>query len=142
MIFHLIFNSLLASQVIEMDMDAIDKKNTGIYKLSDQEKTKLNQWIEDRYQKKISAAPKNNVLTPPTVSEIIRNGQALRLSDNSLWQIHPQDTLISGEWISAAPIQIEKTNDPKYPYKLTNTLTGSSVRAKKISQPQTPAKKP
>jgi hypothetical protein len=80
---------------------------------------------------------KTTVKTPKpprlTVSQIIGNGAYLMLSDNSVWAIAPGDTLLSGAWISAAEITIQETQDPTYPYLLYNTLTQTSVRARKSS---------
>ncbi len=70
----------------------------------------------------------------PTVEETSFQGKYLQLSDGSAWAIHPGDAIISQNWITPAEISISATNNTSYPYLLTNTLTGSSVRARRISK--------
>ncbi len=70
---------------------------------------------------------------PLTISQIIGNGAYLMLSDDSVWAIAPSDTLLSGAWISAAEITIQENNDPAYPFRLFNSITEDSVRARKSS---------
>jgi hypothetical protein len=67
----------------------------------------------------------------PTIEENLNNGRLIRLSDNSTWQIHPNDTALTQSWITPVEIEVEETEDREYPYLLKNTLTGSKVRAKK-----------
>lgn len=70
----------------------------------------------------------------PIVSEVLQSGHYLRLSDGSLWNIRSQDTPLSHSWITAVEIIITPSGDPEYPFKLTNSLTGSSVLAKKVEK--------
>jgi len=65
------------------------------------------------------------------LQENLKNGRYIRLSDGTLWNIRPQDTSITQSWITPAEIIVSQSGDPNYPYKLTNSLTGSSVRAQK-----------
>ena len=126
---------LLAIEPLDLEMNVQDKKRTGIFKLSEKEKTALQGWIDNHYAKReeplAAPAPK----TPkPTLSENLNSGSYIRLSDDSLWNIRPEDTPITQGWISAVEIVITPSGDPKYPFKLTNSLTGSSVLARKATQ--------
>lgn|SRR3990167_3773811 len=80
-------------------------------------------------QKRIGAQkPKT---AAPMIQENLRNGSYIRLTDGSLWNIHPEDTPITQGWITPVEIQVSPSNDREYPYTLTNSLTGSSVKARR-----------
>jgi hypothetical protein len=76
----------------------------------------------------IAQSPKS---PPPVLQENLKNGHYIRLSDNSLWEINPSDTPITQGWITAVEIKVAPSQDTAYPFTLTNTLTGSSVKARK-----------
>lgn len=69
----------------------------------------------------------------PVLQESLNNGHYIRLSDNSLWEIDPKDTALTQSWITPVEIIISPSQDPNYPYQLTNTLTGSTVHAKRVT---------
>lgn len=128
--------SLLAAQVIDTDMSRQDQKETGIYKLTDKQKSALQQWIDNNYAKReeplaVAEKPKKG---QPILQDNISSGRYIRLSDSSSWEINPEDTPITQGWITPVEIQISKSGDANYPYVLTNSLTESKVRAKKISK--------
>jgi hypothetical protein len=127
--------ALLAVEPLDLEMTPQDKKKTGVFKLRDNEKASLQQWIDSRYEKRAEPlALQAKPSAKPFLSENYYNGQYIRLSDGSLWNIRPQDTPITQGWITSVEILIAPSSDPDYPYKLTNTLTGSSVLAKKASE--------
>ncbi len=131
----LLLSALLAVEAIDLEMTPQDKKKTGVFKLRDQEKATLQAWIDSRYEKRATALNQKAVpATKPSVTEIFYNGKYVRLSDGSLWNIRPQDTPLTQSWISSPEIIISSSQDATYPYKLTNTLTGSSVFAKKAAE--------
>jgi hypothetical protein len=66
----------------------------------------------------------------PVVQESINNGQFIRLSDGTLWEIHPGDRKITQSWITPSEIKVVPSNEPTYPFLLTNSITGSSVLAR------------
>ena len=68
------------------------------------------------------------------ISENLYNGRYIRLSDQSTWEINPDDTPLTQGWITPVEIVVSQSGDPQYPYKLTNSLTGSSVKAQKVSK--------
>lgn len=78
----------------------------------------------------------------PTVQETLNNGRFIKLSDDSLWEINPEDTAITESWISPAEIIVSIRNDMTYPYQLTNSITKSKVRARKATSIPKPAQPP
>jgi hypothetical protein len=113
-------------------MSAEEMKETGISRLSPQEQMALEEWIEEHYDKKLTT---QNNKQGPVLQENLKSGRYIRLSDNSLWEINPADTPITQGWITPVEIKVSANNDKNYPYLLTNTLTGSSVKAKKPTTP-------
>lgn len=113
-----------------------ERSKTGVYKLSEKQKAALQVWIDHHYEKKegvSTPAPLGVETRKPVISENHKGGGCLRLSDGSLWTIHPEDTPISQGWITPAEILISAPKKGDYPVELVNTLTGSSIRAKKES---------
>ena len=115
-------------------MTAQEKKETGVYKLTEPQKASLQQWIDNHYEKRAAPLATKAAKSRPVVSEVLQNGRYLRLSDGSLWNVRSEDTPISQSWITAVELIISPSSDPDYPSKLTNSLTGSSVRAKKVEK--------
>lgn len=73
-----------------------------------------------------------------TVSEVLSGGQKIRLSDGSLWKIHPKDVDKTGGWLGPADIKISKgSGNPDYPYLITNLWTETTVIAQKINEDNT-----
>lgn len=110
----------------DSNMSAEDLIQTGVSKLSMKEKEALQTWIDSKYLKKTG---KKKQL--PVLQENLKGGSLIGLTDCSLWEINPADTPITQGWISAVEIKIEQSSNIDYPYKLTNSLTGSAVRARK-----------
>lgn len=138
--FTLALTSLLAVEVLDVEMDPAEKKKTGVYRLNDKEKAELQTWIDNTYLKR--AEPVALKTTPKeqkaSIQENLNNGTYIRLSDNSLWNIRPSDTPISQGWITPVDIIVTQSGDPRYPYKLTNSVTGSAVLARKASEAPQP----
>lgn len=125
--------SLLASQTLDFEMTPQERKKTGVSKLSDKEKAALQNWI-DRYYEKRSEPLQTDAENEGLLSENLKNGHYIRLNNGTLWKIRPKDTPITQGWVSAVNILITQSGDSEYPYKLTNSLTGSSVRAQKADE--------
>ncbi len=124
------FTILLAlTAAFDAGMSVQEMKQTGMTKLSAQEKMALQEWIEGHYAKKEIAQNSNK--TVPSLQENLNNGRYIRLTDNSLWEIRQSDTPITQGWITPVEIKVSQSDDSAYPYNLTNTLTGSSVKARK-----------
>ena len=141
----LLISALFSAEILDFDMTPDEKKKTGVGKLSDKQKSALQHWIDNHYVKRdlplANVAPKKR----PMISETLQNGKFIRLSDGTLWSIAPADTPLTQSWITPVEIIVsESSGDREYPYKLTNTLTGSSVRAQKVDKvtPPQPATTP
>jgi len=119
----------LIAASFDADMSQQEIKETGIEKLSSNEKLALGSWLDARYSKKKLAAASN---AGPVLEENLKSGHFIRLSDKSLWEIKPSDTPLTQGWITPVEIKVaQDSGNPDYPYTLTNTLTGSSVKARK-----------
>jgi hypothetical protein len=143
------FDSLMAyksylPETTITDMTPDERRSTGIDKLSSQERKQLQAWINKNYVKR----PGSDVAgSYPTISEVLGSGTYVKLSDGSLWKIHPGDVPITQGWITPVEIIVEQSGSSDYPYTLTNSLTGSKVRAQSanqvpsnlMQQPATPA---
>lgn len=95
--------------------------------------------IIEKSSKSGSATATETKGSNPLIQESLNNGRYIRLSDNSLWEINPKDTPITQSWITPAEIIAAPSGDATYPYRLTNSLTGSSVLARRTTAiPKTP----
>jgi len=118
---------LLAIIRLNEVMTVDEQKKIGIYNLSPAQKEQLESWINDKF---ILKAAREKPL--PTLEENLRNGSELKLSDGSSFAIAPSDQAKASAWISPIAIKMSPSTDPMFPVLLTNTLTGASVKAKKI----------
>ncbi len=129
----LAFSSLTSTQPIDQEMSPKEKKQTGLHKLTEKEKSELQAWIDNHYAKR-----ETPLETPAEekgmLSENLHNGSYIRLATGSLWKIHPKDIPITQGWITPVDIRIAQSGDPEHLFKLTNTLTGSSVKAQKVGE--------
>lgn len=66
-----------------------------------------------------------------SVSENLHGGKILVLNDKSIWIIRDQDQVIASGWIGPSDIYITKSQNPEFPFVLTNASTKSKVLAKK-----------
>lgn len=131
------YKSYAPTNTLDTHMSPEEEKATGIYKLTPAEKKALQNWINKNHVKRPGAHPKSAL---PKISQVLERGAYVRLSDNSLWEIAPEDRPISQSWITPVEIIPEETGEDPYPYTLTNSLTGSRVKAKKIEAiPASPA---
>lgn len=112
------------------DMMSIeDQKNTGVIKLNQKQKMELAKWlVKHRYYEDIASYQEIHALT---VSLNVYDGKIIQLSDNSVWEIAPDDVVTSQKWLSSIPIKVTQTTNPSYPYLLTNLRNNQSVKAKK-----------
>lgn len=126
---------VVGAQALDYDMSAQERKQTGVFRLSDKEKAALQTWIDTHYEKRSQPIAQEAAQQQKSMlQENLRSGRYLRLADGSLWSIHPSDTNIALGWITPVDIIITQSGDSAYPYKLTNSLTGSSIRAKKVQE--------
>lgn len=130
-----------ADWTIDELMSSRDKKRTGVAKLTPRQKRALQTWMhkhfilkgtevaekqkeEDKAQKAAKAAH---------VTEIIQSGKYLRLSNNSVWEIHPADRATVEGWMTPANILVTTSKNSRYPYLLENEITKTKVLAKKVA---------
>jgi hypothetical protein len=119
---------LAAAIAFDSNMSEEEMRETGISKLTIQERAALQEWIEDHHSKKMVT---QNKKTGPIIQEVLKGGRYVRLSDNSLWEIDTPDRPITQSWITPTEIKVATSNNPDFPNTLTNTLTGSTVKARK-----------
>src|SRR3989337_1421877 len=126
-----ISSPLSALILIEDVMSPKDQEETGVSKLTRMEKLYLKKWLNKKFILK-SEKEQINDTTSLYVSEIINQGQQLRLSNNSLYEIAPDDWELAQAWIAPTVVRVTFSNDPYYPWTITNPLSGYSVRGRLI----------
>ncbi len=119
------YKSYSSPNTLDTHMTPDQKRATGLHKLSEQERKELQKWINENHTLK----PGAKKIKRPHISEVIGNGAYVKLSDDSIWLIHPDDRLITQSWLTPVEILVERSPNAQYPYTLTNTLTKSEVRA-------------
>ncbi len=123
--------NFLSAQEIFLDdvMSKEEQKKTGIYKLTPNQKIELERWINQTF---VLKAPKETVSTQPlSLSINLDNGHKLQLSDNSIWEIAPGDVQRASAWITPFQVKLTRSQDPAYPYLITNPVSGDSVKARR-----------
>ncbi len=118
---------LFSAISLESLMSPQEKNSTGYNKLSTQEQAALENWIKEKFTKKITG--KETVIY---LRMNIKGGQELLLENESRWAISPEDQAICKLWILSYPLKIVEDMEGEYPFTLTNLYTLKSVRAKKI----------
>jgi hypothetical protein len=127
----LMLSSLSAEQIILDDvMTRDEQQRTGVSKMSLKQKIELENWINRTFVLKNPAAEHQTALS---MSININNGQKLQLSDESIWEIDPNDVPTAAVWITPFPVDLVPSKDADYPFLIVNKNTGVSVKARKIS---------
>jgi len=125
----------IATELLDLEMSLVDKRKTGVHKLTEKQKGSLQEWIDNHYEKRDTPLTIAHPLKKPTVAQIELNDQntIIHLSDTTHWQIRPKDAPIAQGWINPeVGIIVHKSTDSTFPILLTNTLSGSSIYAKEI----------
>jgi hypothetical protein len=135
-----LFCSQLPAQILlDEVMSRDEQQKTGVAKMSRTQKTALEAWLNKNFALK---AQTEEHVSNLSLSINIDGGKKLELSDNSIWEIAPDDVQKSVVWITPFPVQISPSGDPDYPCLIINTNSGASVRARQIntsmSQPSPP----
>jgi len=137
----LTFSQLCADRIVIEDvMTREEQRETGFDTLSQHQKIQLEAWVNRTFVLKNTPAEKESQLY---LSINIENGQKLQLSDNSVWEISPDDVSQAAIWVTSFPVKIVPSNNPKYPSLIVNTNSGASVKARKLpasTQPSTMTK--
>ena len=126
------FSTLQAQMLLDEVMSQEDQKKTGVANLSRKQKLALEAWLNQNFVLKSQQKPPPSELS---LSINIDNGRKLQLSDNSLWEIAPNDVPTSTVWITPFPVKVTASGDPDYPCLLVNLNSGASVKARQISSP-------
>lgn len=134
MISSLLIFSLFSSEILDHSMDGFEKKRTGVHKLSDKEKSILQNWIDTHYIKRDTPLPHERKDKHAVLQDNLQNSKFIGLTDQTLWETFPEDLPIAQGWITPVEIIVSPSSISEYPYCLTNSLTGSSVRAKKVEK--------
>lgn len=114
-------------------MSIEDQKKTGVIRLNQKQKMELAKWLmEHEYN---AEAASNEILHALKVALNVSDGKFLELSDNSVWEISPDDLMISQSWLSAVPVTVTQSSNASYPYLITNLNSNQSVKAKKSQLP-------
>jgi hypothetical protein len=121
------------SAVVDLDqmMSENEKLKTGVAIMTRDQKMELGLWIEQNFTPKVTTppAPQKNSASL-YLSENISGGKQIRLSDGSVYDISLDDTEFTAFWITPFPLTVEPSGDPIYPFLITNSNTGTSVKAK------------
>jgi|SRR5579872_1767929 len=120
-----------AGIILDQAMTKEELEATGVSTLNPSQKITLEAWIDRHCTLKTNT---NLVGQDLFVSIITSDGKKVTLSDSSTYEIAPEDMPIASSWItSSASITVSNSNDPNYPFKLTNTLTKQDIKGKRIS---------
>jgi hypothetical protein len=120
---------LHAEFLLDQVMSKEEQKETGVAKLSRNQKIALEAWLNKNFI--LKSKDQTSQKTQLSLSINIDNGQKLQLSDNSIWEISPDDVSTAAVWITPFPVKITQSDDPDYPYLLVNETSGVSVKARK-----------
>lgn len=114
-------------------MSIEDQQRTGVIRLTQKQKMELAKWlVEHQYN---AEAASDEIIHALTVALNIAGGKFIELSDNSVWEISPDDLVVSQSWLSPIPVKITPSSNPNYPFIITDLRSGQSVKAKKGQLP-------
>lgn len=128
-------NKLFSAVEFDQLMTVDEQKKTGVAKLSDSQKKALEAWIDSKFVLKTAETHAATI----SLQENRMNGTQLLLSNNELYEIAPTDRAQASSWLSVI-VTVSTSGDPNYPWKLTNTVTKTSVKGKLL--PMTPPAQP
>ena len=126
-LFMTIFQFAYADWTLDEMMSKRDKKRTGVAKLNSRQRKNLQSWIRKNFVVRDSEVHEEQEKVrqeldakkrAPTVSEVMQSGKYLKLTDNTVWEIHPADRATVQLWITPASIIVTTSNNPIYPYIL------------------------
>lgn len=130
----LLFSHLQAQFLLEEVMSKEEQKKTGVDKLNKNQKIALEAWLNQNFDPKAKTKAAESDLF---LSMNIDNGHKIQLSDNSMWEVAPDDAYTSSLWLTPIPITITPSGDAAYPCLLVQKDTGVSVKARRIYAPRT-----
>lgn len=122
---------LFAKIVLDDTMSRDEMTNTGVGNLNYSQKMALQDWINQNFEPKTDFPNKKKEQL--FLSLNIDEGAKLELSDNSTYEIAPEDRIYTMYWITPFPISLGQSGNAKYPVKITNLNTKTSAKGKQIS---------
>lgn len=132
----LLLSPLQAQIVLDEVMSKEDQQKTGVASLSRAQKLALETWLNKNFvEKNVKEVAQPEL----SLSINIDHGQKLQLSDNSLWEIAPNDVQTSAVWITPFPVKITPSGDLDYPCLIVNLNSGASVKARPASSATMPS---
>lgn len=134
----LVSSPLTALIFLDEVMSKEEQRKIGLDELSHRQRRALEEWLNDNVLLKTAREKQIHSQNDVYVTEIINQGQQIRLSDNSLYEIAPEDWAKATSWIIAATVKVTPTEDSYYPWKITNPISGLSVNARLIEKPISP----
>lgn len=125
---------LSARIYLEDVMSQEEQLKTGVYNLNHDQKLELENWINNTFVLKNSTmAPNEEPIATLTFDLVLANGKFVQLSDQSLYEISPDDIPKTAVWLLPFPIALKASGNADYPVLLVNQNTGESVKGKKVS---------
>ena len=64
---------------------------------------------------------------PLLLQENLYNGKILKLSDETLWEVAPQDLTITRVWLSSFPVEVKESGQTPYPFFIINQQSQTKV---------------
>lgn len=132
--------TLAADVSLNQLMSPQDLQQTGVSKLTPQERAQLEKWIDARFEMKGTTQPAPNKPVPYSTLSLslnVNGGRKLLLSDQSLYEVSPDDIDTASAWLSPVTIEIRPSDNTNYPYRLVNKDAEQSVKARKVPPTQT-----
>lgn len=123
---------LFAKIVLDDSMSREEMTSTGVANLDYSQKMALQDWINQNFEAKTDFPNKQNEQLYLSLN--FDEGAKLELSDGSTYEIASEDRLYTMYWVTPFPISLGQSGDKKYPVKITNLNTGTSVKGKQISK--------
>jgi hypothetical protein len=122
-----------AAFTLDSVMDRTLQQKSGIAYLTRQQKSMIENWLNDTFILKPKQNSTNSAEYSLYLSINVDNGKQLRLSDNSLWDVAPADQQTAAFWITPFPLKLSASNDPNYPMLMTNLNTNVQIRVKRAA---------
>lgn len=106
-----------------------DQKATGVIRLTQEQKKALAEWfVKHGYYEMQAKVNYNTILT---VSLNIGDGKKIMLSDNTVWEVAPEDQTLASSWLGSNPVEITPSDNEAFPFLMTNIRNRSSIKVKK-----------
>lgn len=124
---------MLATAFIDLDMTSDEKTKSGVYKLTQKERSYLQLWIDNHYDQRLIPLEQTEIQKNPTVFRIEKKEERvfIHLTDETCWEVRPKDEGVALGWINPdAEILIRPSGEEEYPFTLTNSISKSTIRGK------------